>query len=98
MEDQEISILALATLVNIYQYSDTLLLGDTVSVELLTSAIPTLLEYLKEKYLNHPQRFYAVAALANASSHPRLASIILQHGGLLFDFYSLFDFTIDTFC
>lgn len=44
------------------------------------AGIIPLLETLKQTQ-RKPQRCYAAAALANAASHPRLASIINQNGG-----------------
>jgi hypothetical protein len=40
-----------------------------------------LMEILRSSQAR-PQRFYAAAAIANASAHPRLAGIIKQNGGL----------------
>eukprot|EP01035_Chromulina_nebulosa_P021732 gene21732-28125_t len=79
--DQEVSILALATLSNILVVSDSLLLSDTVSIEALGAGMVHLLDTVQQTQ-QRPQRFYAAAALANASAHPRLASIINQNGGL----------------
>jgi hypothetical protein len=42
--DQEVSVLALATLANILVYCDTLLLADTVVIEALGQGVPVLLE------------------------------------------------------
>jgi hypothetical protein len=60
--------------------ADSLLLADTVNIEALGLAIVPLIDTLKQTQ-RKPQRFYAAAALANASSHPRLASMINQQGG-----------------
>lgn len=73
-------MLALATLSNILSYSDTLLLADTTNTESLGKAMPVLIEVLKSSH-QKPQRLYAAAAIANASYHPRLVSIINQNGG-----------------
>jgi len=73
--------LALASLANIFSYSDTLLLTDTVAIEKLCHGLTsTILELLRNSQ-NRPQRFYAAAALANASAHPKLASALKQSGG-----------------
>lgn len=80
--DQEISVLATATLANLLVFSDSLLLSDSVNIEALGLSINPLLESLKSTHHQRPQRFYAAAALANASAHPRLASLINQNGGL----------------
>jgi hypothetical protein len=83
--DQEVSVLAVATLANILQYSDTLLLADNIVVDALSSSIVPLLNILKlVRGQNHHRsnRFYTAAALANATAHPRLANIINQNGGL----------------
>ena len=101
----------MATLANIFSYSDTLLLTDTVLIETLGSALPAIMDSLRpypqsssssnenssrtSKYHSQdshtaastahgPQRFYAIAALANASSHPRLAEVIKLNGGFTF--------------
>ena len=79
--DQEISVLSTATLANILVFADTLLLTDSVSIEALVTSIIPLLESLRLSQ-QRPQRFYAAAALANATAHPRLASLINQNGGL----------------
>lgn len=80
--DQEVAVLALATLANICSYSDTLLLSDTVVIEAIGSSIPLLIDTLKDSQQQQkPQRIYAAASIANASFHPRLAAQINQHGG-----------------
>ena len=78
--DHEVSVLALATLANILSYADTLLLTDVPIVEALSVGIPVLMDALRQSQ-QRPQRFYAAAAIANASSHPRLASVLTQNGG-----------------
>jgi hypothetical protein len=80
--DQEVSVLALATLSNILSYSDTLLLSDIISIESLAKGVPVLLEALKSSH-QKPQRLYAAAAIANASFHPRLVAVLNEHGGKL---------------
>lgn len=79
--DQEVSVLTLATLANMLAYADSLLLADAPVVEALGTAMQPLLEVLRTSQLR-PQRFYAAAAIANASAHPRLAGLLKQHGGL----------------
>ncbi|KAJ1390979.1 hypothetical protein B484DRAFT_459536 [Ochromonadaceae sp. CCMP2298] len=79
--DQEVSVLAVATLANICSYSDTLLLGDAVAIETLGKAVPSLVEALKNAH-QKPTRLYAAAAVANASYHPRLAALLLDAGAL----------------
>lgn len=79
--DQEVAVLALATLANILSYSDTLLLTDTMAVEALGIGMVPIMECLRSSQ-QRPQRFYSAAAIANASAHPRLASILKQNGGL----------------
>ncbi len=78
--DQEIAVLALATLANILSYSDTLLLADNPTIEALGVAMPKLVEILRTSQ-QKPQGLYAAAGIANASFHPRLAAILNQHGG-----------------
>lgn len=79
--DQEVSVLALATLSNILSYSDTLLLADITTVESLGKGMPALLDALKASS-QKPQRLYAAAAIANASFHPRLVAVLNEHGGM----------------
>lgn len=79
--DEEVCVLALATLANILSYADTLLLSDSVNIEALGAGLPALLEVLRSGQ-QRPHRFYAAAAVANASAHPRLAAILKQNGGL----------------
>lgn len=81
VSDQEVSVLALATLANILVYCDTLLLADTVVIEALGQGMPVLLEAMRVSH-HRPQRFYAAAAIANAAAHPRLAAILNSNGGL----------------
>lgn len=95
--DQEVSVLSLATLANILTFSDTLLLSDTATVETLGMGIQVLVETLRtgagvpdlggrgysSSEDHKPQRLYAAAAMANASFHPQLASILNQHGALV---------------
>ncbi len=75
------SILALATLANILSFVDTLLLQDVVMIETLARAMPILVEALRTS-IQKPQRLYAAACIANASSHPKLASCLNQQGGM----------------
>ena len=79
--DQEVSILALASIANILSFSDTLLLTETEVVEQLSAGMPAILDALRVSQ-QRPQRFYASAAVANASAHPRLAAELKQAGGL----------------
>jgi hypothetical protein len=79
--DQEVAVLTVATLANILSYSDTILLTNLVVLESLGAAMPVLIETVRHVQKLKPQRFYAVAAVANASSHPRLASLLNQNGG-----------------
>lgn len=76
------SVLALATLSNILSFCDTLLLSDTTSIETLGKAMPILIDSLRSSQ-QKPQRLYAAASIANASYHPRLASILNQNGGIM---------------
>ncbi len=78
--DQEIAVLALATVSNILSYSDTLLLTDNTAVEALGAGMPTLIDVLRTCQ-QKPQALYAAACIANGSFHPRLAAIINQNGG-----------------
>jgi len=79
--DQEVSVLALATLANILAFCDTLLLGDALVIEALGKGMPVLLEAMRVSQ-QRPQRFYAAAAVANAAAHPRLAALLNASGGL----------------
>lgn len=73
-------MLALATLANVLSYSDTILLSDKPIVEALGVGMPVLIDALRQAQ-QRPQRFYAAAAVANASCHPNLAGILNQNGG-----------------
>ena len=79
--DQEVSVLALATLANILVFCDTLLLADSLVIEALGKGVPVLLEAMRVSQ-QRPQRFYAAAAVANAAAHPRLAALLNASGGL----------------
>lgn len=79
--DQDVSTIALCTLCNILYYSDNLLLPDLAVVDALCEAMPLLLHILRESHYR-PKIFYAAAAVANASRHPRLASLLKDDGGL----------------
>ncbi len=79
--DQECCVLATATLANVLYYADSLLLADHLTLEALGVGMPSVLESLKNSH-HRPQRFYALAAIANASSHPRLAEILKTHRAL----------------
>lgn len=80
--DQEIAVLALATLSNMLSYSDTLLLSDNTAIEALGVGMPKLIEILRTSQ-QKPQGLYAAAGVANASYHPRLAALLNQEGGEL---------------
>ena len=79
--DQEVSVLALATLANILVFSDTLLLADTLVIDALGKGVPVVLEAMRASQ-QRPQRFYAAAAVANAAAHPRLRALLNANGGL----------------
>jgi hypothetical protein len=83
--DVEVSVLSLATMANILYFSDTLLLSDSVTIETIATGLPSLLEVLRSGQLQRAQRFYAAAAIANATAHPRLAEVLKQHGGKMID-------------
>lgn len=78
--DQDVSVIAIATMANILSFSDTMLLTDAPTVESLGVAMAPLMDVLRTSQLR-PQRFYAAAAIANATAHPRLAEIIKHNGG-----------------
>ena len=79
----EVSVLSLATMANILYFSDTLLLSDAVTIETIATGIPSVLEVLRSSQLQRAQRFYAAAAVANATAHPRLAEVLKMNGGSL---------------
>lgn len=74
-------MLSLATMANIVYFSDTLLLSDSVAIEAIATGLPSILEVLRSAQLQRAQKFYAAAAIANASAHPRLAEVLKQNGG-----------------
>jgi hypothetical protein len=46
--------------------------------------MPVLIDIVRQSHAKQrPHRFYAAAGIANASSHPRLASLLLQNGGFV---------------
>ncbi len=79
--DQEVSVLALATLANILVFSDTILLSDKTTIEELSLGIPIILKALRRGQ-QRPQRFYAAACVANASAHPSLALLLNKNNAL----------------
>lgn len=79
--DTEISILALATMANLMSYCDSLMLQDKVLIDLLLLPLPALLDAMRSAQ-HRSQRFYALAAVANASAHPLLAAALNAGGGL----------------
>ena len=78
--DSEVSVLALASLANILAFSDTILLTDAANIDALGHGMSILLQILKT-VSNRSQRFYAMAAVANACAHPRLQSILKENEG-----------------
>ena len=79
--DAEVSQLALAVLANTLSFADSLLLTDTVAIETLGTALPHVLKVVSSSK-DRPMRFYAAAAVANASCNPRLAELITAQDGL----------------
>ena len=55
--DQEVVVLALATLANILAFSDTLLLADVAVVDSLGNALPALMQTLRTSQ-QRPQRYH----------------------------------------
>eukprot|EP01036_Dinobryon_divergens_P024210 gene24211-32640_t len=81
--DQEVSVLSCATLANILSFADTLLLADNTIIATLGSSMPLFIESIRSSVSQQKaQRVYAAACIANASSHPNLAALLNQHGGL----------------
>ena len=80
--DQEVSILALATLVNILVYVDTavLLSAEQGLVDDVTRGMEVLIDIVKSSQ-DKPQRFYAAAGIANASAHPIFKNALKDGGG-----------------
>ena len=66
---------------NILAVADSVILSDTISIEALGTSIEPLIECVKQTQ-SKPKRLYGASALANASGHPRLMSLINQNGGL----------------
>lgn len=54
--DQEVAVLALATLANILAFADTLLLADVATVDTLGTALPHLMLSLRTSQ-QRPQRY-----------------------------------------
>ena len=81
--DQEVSVLSCATLANILSFADTLLLADNTIITTLGSSMPLFVESIRSSVSQQKaQRVYVAACIANASSHPHLAALLNQHGGL----------------
>lgn len=83
--DQEVSILALATLANIFVFVDTALLfsAEQGVIDDISRLVPVLVEIVKSTATSHrPQRFYATAALANVSAHPVFRGVLKGCGAM----------------
>lgn len=81
--DQEVSIISLATLANIFVYVDTaiLLSAEQGLIDDISNAMKILLDIIK-KSNNSAQKFYATAAIANATAHPIFRNILKTNGVL----------------
>ena len=51
-------------------------------LDALSQRLPLLIESVRQTQKQRPQRFYALAAIANAASNPQLVAILNQNGGL----------------
>ena len=78
--DSEVSVLALASIANVLSFCDTILLTDSANIDALGQGMTILLQILRTVN-NRSQRFYAMAAVANACAHPRLQSILKDNDG-----------------
>lgn len=76
----EITLLALATLANLLACCDNLLLAKEVPINEIAASMELILELAKSR--DKTKMCYAVAALANATSHPVLAGRINELNGL----------------
>lgn len=79
--DLEITLLSLATLANMLACCDTLLLTNDVVIKEIAECVQVILDATKSR--DKTKRCYAVAAIANATSHPILAGRITELGGLV---------------
>ena len=59
-----------------------MLLTNQSILDALSVGLPILIESVRQPQKQRPQRFYSLAAIANASSNPRLAGTLNQNGGL----------------
>jgi hypothetical protein len=80
----------------VLSYVDSLLLTDTAQLDILADALPGVMENVRPSAAGSrsaggggqssagtgPHKFYAIAALANATAHPRLAEVVKLNGGL----------------
>jgi hypothetical protein len=81
--DVEVSVLALATLANMMVWVDTavLLSAEQGLVDEISAAMGVLLDIVKTS-TNSGQKFYATAAIANATAHPIFRNILKNNGAL----------------
>ena len=87
--DQEVVVLALATLANILAFSDTLLLADVAVVDSLGNALPALMQTLRTSQ-QRPQRYHISHILiaywlrCTRSLHSSLIFFLMYFGWYLF--------------
>jgi hypothetical protein len=78
--DFEVVILALGAMSNLLAFADSLLLAKDTTISALGRAMPKVLKLATGR--DRSQKCYASAALANATSHPVLAALLTECGGL----------------
>lgn len=81
--DLDVSLLALATLANLLVWVDTavLLSAEQGLIDEISAGMSVLLEVIKNSS-NSGQKFYATAAVANATAHPIFRNNLKNHGAL----------------
>lgn len=79
----------------VLSYSDTLLLTDNAQLDILAEAMIGIMQSVRPNGSGNksavtgaqssgtgPHKFYAIAAIANATAHPRLAEVVKLNGGV----------------
>lgn len=89
--DQEVAVLALATLANILAFSDTLLLADIAVVDSLATSLQALMLTLRTSQ-QRPQRFFClylylyqyILAFIHLDYHTHICICLLSYSDLLY--------------
>jgi len=79
--DHEVSVLALCTMANILYFADSLFESDDFCINALGKSMPVLLQIVCVAQ-QRPQKFFAMAAITNASAQSILADVLNEYDGL----------------